>query len=63
MVSCSVMKPCGHVTCKTCVDTLVRPSMQCIVCDTQLKDKDVVELKREGTFITVLSAGTADVGA
>ncbi|KAF8352031.1 hypothetical protein F5887DRAFT_933585 [Amanita rubescens] len=44
-----VMKPCGHVTCKTCVDTLIRPSMQCIVCDTQLKDKDIVELKREGT--------------
>ncbi|KAF8664349.1 hypothetical protein AX14_006741 [Amanita brunnescens Koide BX004] len=44
-----VMKPCGHVTCKTCADTLVRPSKQCIVCDTQLKDKDIVELKREGT--------------
>ncbi|KIL66056.1 hypothetical protein M378DRAFT_186154 [Amanita muscaria Koide BX008] len=44
-----VMKPCGHVTCKTCVDTLVRPSKQCIVCDTQLKDKDIIELKREGT--------------
>ncbi|KAF8961809.1 hypothetical protein BDZ97DRAFT_1663530 [Flammula alnicola] len=42
-------KPCGHVTCKTCTDTLVRPSKQCIVCDTKLKDKDVIELKREGT--------------
>ncbi|PPQ79073.1 hypothetical protein CVT25_002298 [Psilocybe cyanescens] len=42
-------KPCGHVTCKTCTDTLVRPGKQCIVCDVKLKDKDVIELKREGT--------------
>ncbi|GKV58054.1 nitric oxide synthase-interacting protein [Collybia sordida] len=44
-----VMKPCAHVTCKTCTDSLVRPSKQCVVCDTQLKEKDIVELKREGT--------------
>jgi len=42
-------KPCAHVTCKTCTDTLVRPAKQCIVCDTQLKEKDILELKREGT--------------
>ncbi|KAG6907313.1 hypothetical protein DXG01_009432 [Tephrocybe rancida] len=30
-------------------DTLVRPAKQCIVCDKQLKEKDIVELKREGT--------------
>ncbi|KAF8152923.1 hypothetical protein B0H34DRAFT_663208 [Crassisporium funariophilum] len=42
-------KPCAHVTCKTCTDTLVRPAKQCIVCDTQLKEKDIIELKREGT--------------
>jgi nitric oxide synthase-interacting protein len=41
-------KPCAHVTCKTCTDTL-RPAKQCIVCDTQLKEKDILELKREGT--------------
>ncbi|KAI0366517.1 hypothetical protein BV20DRAFT_1046107 [Pilatotrama ljubarskyi] len=44
-----VMKPCGHVTCKTCTDTLVKPAMQCIVCDVKLGDKDVIELTREGT--------------
>ncbi|KIJ99725.1 hypothetical protein K443DRAFT_161201 [Laccaria amethystina LaAM-08-1] len=44
-----LMKPCAHVTCKTCTDSLVRPAKQCIVCDTQLKEKDVIELKREGT--------------
>ncbi|KAJ2919760.1 hypothetical protein MD484_g659, partial [Candolleomyces efflorescens] len=42
-------KPCGHVTCKTCTDTLVRPAKQCIVCDSKLKDKEIMELKREGT--------------
>ncbi|KAI8989019.1 hypothetical protein BD414DRAFT_322880 [Trametes punicea] len=44
-----VMKPCGHVTCKTCTDTLVKPAMQCIVCDVKLGEKDVIELTREGT--------------
>lgn len=44
-----VAKPCGHVTCKTCTDTLVRPDKQCIVCETKLKAKDIMELKREGT--------------
>ncbi|KAJ3843626.1 hypothetical protein EV361DRAFT_979112 [Lentinula raphanica] len=53
-------KPCAHVTCKTCTDTLVRPAKQCVVCDTVLKipdenkgDKDgkndIIELRREGT--------------
>ncbi|KAF4608146.1 hypothetical protein EYR40_000490 [Pleurotus pulmonarius] len=42
-------KTCSHVTCKTCTDTLVRPAKQCIVCDAQLKDGDIIELKREGT--------------
>ncbi|KAK7047227.1 hypothetical protein VNI00_006893 [Paramarasmius palmivorus] len=43
-----VMKPCAHVTCKTCTDTLVRPAKQCIVCDKELAEKDVIELRREG---------------
>ncbi|KAJ3996484.1 hypothetical protein F5050DRAFT_1799584 [Lentinula boryana] len=57
-------KPCAHVTCKTCTETLVRPAKQCIVCDTPLKVPDegkrdtvgkgdekidIIELKREGT--------------
>ncbi|KAI0649757.1 hypothetical protein C8Q79DRAFT_900609 [Trametes meyenii] len=44
-----LMKTCGHVICKTCTDTLVKPSMQCIVCDVKLGDKDIIELTREGT--------------
>lgn len=43
-----VAKPCSHVTCKTCTDTLVKPAKQCIVCDRKLGDKDIIELKREG---------------
>lgn len=46
----AVMKPCAHVTCKTCTDSLVRPAKQCVVCDKLLKEKDIVELKREGEF-------------
>ncbi|KAH9973995.1 hypothetical protein BGW80DRAFT_1304702 [Lactifluus volemus] len=44
-----VMKPCSHVTCKTCTDTLVRPANQCVVCDKPLAEGDILELKREGT--------------
>ncbi|KAJ7594365.1 hypothetical protein C8J56DRAFT_854503 [Mycena floridula] len=43
-----LMKPCGHVICKTCTDTLVRPEKQCVACDTKVGD-DIIELKREGT--------------
>ncbi|KAH9924987.1 uncharacterized protein BXZ73DRAFT_50170 [Epithele typhae] len=44
-----LMKPCGHVTCKTCTDTLVRPAKQCILCDVKLDKKDIIDLTREGT--------------
>ncbi|OJT06824.1 Nitric oxide synthase-interacting protein [Trametes pubescens] len=44
----NLMKPCGHVTCKTCTDALVKPAMQCILCDVKLGEKDVIELTREG---------------
>ncbi|KAI0767548.1 hypothetical protein C8Q74DRAFT_1204412 [Fomes fomentarius] len=44
-----LMKPCGHVTCNTCTDTLVKPAKQCIVCDVKLADKEIIELAREGT--------------
>ncbi|KAJ3873218.1 hypothetical protein F5051DRAFT_338034 [Lentinula edodes] len=56
----SLSKPCAHVTCKTCTDTLVKPAKQCVVCDTTLKvpddskggkegKSDIIELRREGT--------------
>ncbi|TFK52908.1 hypothetical protein OE88DRAFT_1627381 [Heliocybe sulcata] len=44
-----LMKPCSHVVCKTCTDSLIRPSKQCVVCDKQLGGKDVIALRREGT--------------
>jgi len=44
-----LIRTCSHVVCKTCTDTLVKPSHQCIVCDKNAKDKDIVELQREGT--------------
>lgn len=50
-LSLSVMKGCSHVTCKTCTDTLVRPSSQCVTCDKLLAEGDILELKREGWFL------------
>ncbi|KAJ7104309.1 hypothetical protein B0H15DRAFT_809424 [Mycena belliarum] len=70
-----LMKPCAHVVCRTCTETLIRPpppgtlsaklssqtdeggsrkdtkkeAHACVVCDAELKDKDIIELKREGT--------------
>ncbi|KZT26155.1 hypothetical protein NEOLEDRAFT_273488 [Neolentinus lepideus HHB14362 ss-1] len=44
-----LMKQCSHVVCKTCTDSLIRPSKQCVVCDKELGDKDIIELRREGT--------------
>lgn len=52
-----VMRPCSHVVCKVCTDSLVRPASQCIVCDRGLTNLDIVELKREGMYAwsTILS--------
>lgn len=44
-----LMKPCHHVVCKTCTDSLVKPSSQCVVCDKKLASKEIIELVREGT--------------
>jgi nitric oxide synthase-interacting protein len=42
------MKPCSHVTCKTCTDTLARPAGQCLVCDKDVPKDGFIELRREG---------------
>ena len=53
----TVMQSCSHVVCKTCTDTLVRPSSQCVVCDADASKNKIVELRREGQCtIYVLSA-------
>ena len=57
MIAIPVMKPCFHVICKTCVDELVHPSKQCVVCDHEVKaGVDILELKREGTRLRHLYA-------
>ena len=49
------MKPCFHVICKTCVEELVQPSHQCVVCDHEIKaGVDVLELKREGPGVMLI---------
>lgn len=49
LIVISVMKPCFHVICKTCLDELVHSSKQCVVCDNEVKaNVDILELKREG---------------
>jgi nitric oxide synthase-interacting protein len=45
----SSLQVCGHVVCKTCVDKIVKPGKQCVACDATVKEKDVVELQRDGT--------------
>lgn len=55
MIVIPVMKPCFHVVCKTCVDELVHPSKQCVVCDHEVKaGVDILELKREGSKIALI---------
>ncbi|CAG8440124.1 10469_t:CDS:2 [Funneliformis mosseae] len=44
-----LMKPCGHVICKICVDRLVRKTKQCFVCDAKCRDKDIADMSGEGT--------------
>ncbi len=44
-----VLSGCSHVVCKTCVDTLVRPSSQCVVCDKETPKESILPLQREGT--------------
>ncbi|CAE6503743.1 unnamed protein product [Rhizoctonia solani] len=45
-----LMRPCSHVLCKTCTDTLATPNKQCVACDSELPNsKDIIQLSREGT--------------
>ncbi|KAH8112919.1 hypothetical protein DFH11DRAFT_1857693 [Phellopilus nigrolimitatus] len=44
-----LLTSCSHIVCKTCTETLVRPSSQCVVCDKEAPTEKIVELKREGT--------------
>ncbi|TBU57950.1 hypothetical protein BD310DRAFT_928346 [Dichomitus squalens] len=56
-------KPCRHVPCKTCTDTLVMLTKQCVVCDVQLGEKDIFELTWEETgYAAGGLAGTSEHG-
>ncbi|KAF8331946.1 uncharacterized protein EI90DRAFT_904478 [Cantharellus anzutake] len=47
----TLLRPCSHVICKTCCDSLVKPSSQCSACDAALDEskKDIIEIEGEGT--------------
>ncbi|KAL7423210.1 hypothetical protein Q5752_002510 [Cryptotrichosporon argae] len=50
---------CGHVVCKTCADTVVRPSGRCCVCEAAVGEGDMIPLGKEGTGFA--AAGGAEV--
>ncbi|RIA96336.1 hypothetical protein C1645_687968 [Glomus cerebriforme] len=45
-----LIKPCGHVICKICVDKFVRKAKQCFVCDVKCRDKDIADMSGEGNI-------------
>ncbi|KAG2180233.1 hypothetical protein INT43_004022 [Umbelopsis isabellina] len=45
----SVLRKCGHVICNKCIDSFVRKSQRCYVCEKKSKDKDIVDMSAEGT--------------
>jgi len=47
----SVLKPCGHVMCNTCIDLFVKNEGKCYICDKKLRhDKDIVRLQAGGIY-------------
>ncbi|ORY31390.1 hypothetical protein BCR39DRAFT_526397 [Naematelia encephala] len=40
---------CGHVVCKTCTDTIVKPSGRCCVCEAKVDEGGQIPLGKEGT--------------
>jgi nitric oxide synthase-interacting protein len=52
---------CGHVVCRACANTLVRPAHRCCVCEASVEDKDILELGKEGECrLTAGTSGSAD---
>ena len=48
-VALAVIKSCGHVFCKKCVDSFILKDNVCTVCSKACKRKHVVELEKGGT--------------
>eukprot|EP00128_Syssomonas_multiformis_P001976 Colp12_sorted_trinity150504_noHs@6302 len=55
-----VMKKCGHVMCKACVDKFIKESARCLVCDGPCSTKDVITLHRDGTGYAASGSGVAE---
>ncbi|KAI8069876.1 hypothetical protein BC940DRAFT_366094 [Gongronella butleri] len=51
-----LMRPCGHVLCRHCVDLFVKKSKCCFVCDKKVKSKDIIDMTIEGTGFTSASS-------
>jgi nitric oxide synthase-interacting protein len=39
---------CGHVVCKNCADTIVKPAGRCCVCEAEVDDAGRIPLGKEG---------------
>ncbi|CAG8719062.1 22884_t:CDS:2, partial [Racocetra persica] len=48
-VKICLVKRCGHVICKICVEKFVKNSKQCFVCGEKCRSKDIVDMSGEGT--------------
>lgn len=44
-----VLKGCGHALCKACCTKFVKSSKRCMVCETECKESDILDLHLEGT--------------
>jgi len=44
-----VLKNCGHVFCYDCKKKFLLKSQKCMLCEKKNKEKDMIELEREGT--------------
>ncbi|CAO3623671.1 unnamed protein product [Mucor hiemalis] len=45
----SVLRPCGHVICNSCIDMFVKKSKKCYTCEKKIKSKDIIDMSPEGT--------------
>jgi nitric oxide synthase-interacting protein len=46
---------CGHVVCKTCVDTIVRPAKRCCVCEAEVLEEGLIPVGKEGMSLLCLN--------
>lgn len=50
---------CGHVVCKTCAETVVKPAGRCCVCEARVEKEGMIPLGVEGEFKGGRVAGRA----